>query len=111
MSRIHPALEKVWQGLRDQNADVVAQPLPVRFLILLCELNERERSLSEGVLKPGDIVRLKIGSKEMIVSRVIDADTVECTYFDGQQQFATTVQAADAQKVETPRDPNLPPPG
>jgi hypothetical protein len=47
----------------------------------LCELNERERALAIGILTTGDIVRLKVGSMEMIVSSVIDADTLECTYF------------------------------
>ena len=110
MTRIHPALEKVWQGARTQHADIVDEPLPVRLLILLCELNERELALSDGNLKPGDIVRLKIGSKEMIVSNVLDGGTVECTYFDGEQQFAATIPAADVCKVEIPCDPTLPPP-
>ena len=63
-----------------------------------------------GTLKPGDIVRLKIGSKELIVSRVLDADTIECTFFDGDQQSTSVVPVGDVEKVEHPRDPNLPPP-
>ena len=110
MMRIHPALEKVWQGARERNADILKHPLPVHFLILLCELNEREQSLTDGILKPGDIVCLKVGGNEMIVSAVLDAGTIECTYFDGQQQFAAVVPAADVEKVAVPRDPNLPHP-
>ena len=109
MPSIHPALEKVWQGARRQHADIVEQPLPVRFLVLLCELKEKERVLADSVLQAGDIVRLKIGSKEMIVSKVLDADTIECTYFDGEQQFTAAVPAADVEKVGVPRDPTLPP--
>lgn len=66
--------------------------------------------MSDDSLKPGDIVRLKIGSNEMIVSRVLDPDTIECTYFDGDQQITASVPAADVQKVGVPRDQNLPPP-
>jgi uncharacterized protein YodC (DUF2158 family) len=104
----HPALEKVWEGARREHADIVEQPLPVRFLVLLCELKEKERALADS-LQAGDIVRLKIGSREMIVSKVLDAGTIECTYFDGEQQFTAAVPAADVEKVGVPRDPTLPP--
>jgi uncharacterized protein YodC (DUF2158 family) len=76
----------------------------------LCELNERERALAIGILTTGDIVRLKVGSMEMIVSSVIDADTIECTYFDGKRQLIALVPVADVEKMQVPRDPNLPPP-
>ena len=63
-----------------------------------------------SVLKPGDIVRLKVGSVEMIVSAMLDADTIECTYFDGERQFTASVPIADVEKMLVPRDANLPPP-
>jgi uncharacterized protein YodC (DUF2158 family) len=109
MAPFHPALQRIWEEVRKRNADIVEQPFPMRLLTLLCELNEKERSLTTGILKPGDVVRLKVGSNEMIVSKVLDADTVECTYFDGQQQFTAAVPIADVHKVAIPRDPNLPP--
>ena len=63
-----------------------------------------------GILTTGDIVRLKVGSVEMIVSAMLDADTIECTYFDGERQFTASVPMADVEKIHAPRDPNLPPP-
>lgn len=63
-----------------------------------------------GVLTTGDIVRLKVGSMEMIVYNVIDADTIECTYFDGKRQLIALVPVADVEKMQVPRDPTLPPP-
>jgi uncharacterized protein YodC (DUF2158 family) len=103
MAPINPALERLWQMFRKQNADIVAQPIPMGMLILLCELNEKEQSLTVGIIKPGDIVRLKAGSKEMIVSKVLDANTVECTYFDGEQQFTAATPVADVEKVAISR--------
>lgn len=95
--------------MRDRHADIVAQPMPVKFLIKLCELKEREVLVTIDVLEAGDVVRLKIGSQEMLVSKVLNTQTIECTYFDGIQQVTTTVPVADVVKVEAPRDPNLPP--
>lgn len=82
----------------------------MRLLVLLCELREKERVLANIQLKPGDIVRLKVGSKDMIVSDVLDLDTIECTFFDGDRQFTTTVAAADVVKVHVPSEQNLPSP-
>ena len=109
MLRNHPTLEKVWQDARERHADIVGQPLPVRFVVLLCELKEKELLLADSILRAGDIVRLKIGSREMIVSKVLDADTIECTYFDGDRQFAVSIPTADVERVGVPRDPDLPP--
>jgi uncharacterized protein YodC (DUF2158 family) len=103
-------LKKVWESMRRQHADIVAKPMPVKFLVLLCELKEREQRMPRDKLKAGDVVRLKIGSQEMIVSKVIDADTIECTHFDGIQHVRASVEAADVIKVAEPRDPNLPSP-
>jgi uncharacterized protein YodC (DUF2158 family) len=74
------------------------------------QLTKGSEALPIDLLKEGDIVRLKVGSKEMIVSSVLDADTIECTYFDGERQFTASVPIADVEKMQVPRDPNLPPP-
>ena len=63
-----------------------------------------------GILTTGDIVRLKVGSMEMIVSAMLDADTIECTYFDGEAAIHRLGAVADVEKMHVPRDPNLPPP-
>ena len=107
----HAALERIWETMREQYADIVAQPMPVGFLVKLCELRESETLVMIDLLKAGDVVRLKIGSKEMLVSKVLDTETIECTHFDGVQQTTAAVPVADVVKVEVPRDPNLPRPG
>ena len=107
----HAALERIWETMREQYADIVAQPMPVGFLVKLCELRESETLVMIDLLKAGDVVRLKIGSKEMLVSKVLDTETIECTHFDGVQQVTASVPVADVVKVGVPRDTNLPLPG
>jgi uncharacterized protein YodC (DUF2158 family) len=83
--------------------------MPIKTRHYVSRTNGSE-PVASGVLTTGDIVRLKVGSMEMIVSSVIDADTIECTYFDGERQFTALVPIADVDKMQVPRDPNLPPP-
>ena len=49
-------------------------------------------------------------SKEMIVSKVLQSDTIECTYFDGEQQFTSRMQAGDVIKLDVLRNNDLPVP-
>jgi uncharacterized protein YodC (DUF2158 family) len=107
----HAALERIWETMREQYADIVAQPMPVKFLVKLCELRESETLVMIDLLKAGDVVRLKVGSNEMLVSKVLDTETIECTHFDGVQQVTASVPVADVVKVGVPRDTNLPLPG
>jgi hypothetical protein len=104
MAEKHPALERVWQAMRDRYADIAAQPLPVKFLVKLCELKERELLVTIDVLQRGDVVRLKAGSREMRVSKVLDTETVECTYEDDVRQVTVTAPVADVVKVDGSRD-------
>jgi uncharacterized protein YodC (DUF2158 family) len=73
-------------------------------------LKKESETLPIDLLKAGDIVRLKVGSMEMMVSSILDTDTIECTYFDGKRQLTALVPVADVEKMRVPRDPNLPPP-
>lgn len=107
MRNIDPALQRVWELMRQNHVDIIHQSMPSRLLQLLEELDQKERALHSGV-KPGDVVRLKSGSNEMMVSALLDEHTAECTYFDGDQTLTLSVPIADLQKVQVPRDPNLP---
>ena len=61
--------------------------------------------MARKILKAGDIVRHRTISREMIVTNVLDADTIECTYLDGGQKFTRSVSVEEVEKVKVPRDP------
>jgi uncharacterized protein YodC (DUF2158 family) len=92
--------------LREGAEPLVRQRLPWRWIDLLCRLDEKEAELMQ--FQPGDVVRLRTGSNEMTVSAILGADEVECTYFDGTQQFTVAVRGADLEKIDAPTDPNFP---
>jgi hypothetical protein len=71
--------------------NIVAQPMPVKFLVKLSELRERELLVTIDLLQPGDVVRCKGGSHDMVVCKVLDTETLECTYFDGGQHVTAVV--------------------
>ena len=107
MRTVNPAVQRVWELLRQNNADILTQSLPTRLIRLLHELEHKERVMDSAV-KPGDVVRLKAGSNEMMVSAILTDATAECTYFDGDQTLTISVPIADLQKVAVPRNPDLP---
>ena len=48
MRTIDPALERVWELMRHDHADIIIQPLPARLLQLLDALEQKERAF-EGL--------------------------------------------------------------
>ena len=105
-----PAIQRVWELMRHDHADIINQSLPARLFQLLDELERKERALDD-LIRAGDVVRLKTGSNEMMVSALLDKATAECTYFDGDQTLTVAVPVADLHKVQVPRNPDLPLPG
>jgi uncharacterized protein YodC (DUF2158 family) len=60
-------------------------------------------------IKPGDVVRLRVGSREMTVS-AINGNELTCTYFDGERQFTVAIPVDDVVPVAVPQNPNFPDP-
>jgi len=46
MRTIDPAIERVWELMRHDHADIIIQPLPARLLQLLDALEQKERALA-----------------------------------------------------------------
>ena len=60
MRTIDPAIERVWELMRRNHADIINQSLPECMLRLLETLEGKERALG-NVVKAGEAVRLKAG--------------------------------------------------
>ena len=63
MRTIDPAIERVWELMRHNHADIINQSLPAHVLELLDSLEQKERALDSAV-KAGEVGRLKASSND-----------------------------------------------